>query len=180
MALGSPRDSLARQTLLQRLDAAAHEAAPAALGIVLIMLSCLPPLVPGQPGLMPSAGPATVYFWTLYRPRLMHPVAVFALGLLTDLLSGAPLGLNTLLLLLLHAAVLSQRRVLARQSFLIVWIAFVLLAALLLALGWLLRVVLAFTILPALPAVLEFALTIALYPALAWMFVRLERTLAVP
>lgn len=175
MAVGLPR-----QTLLQRLDTAAHEAAPAALTLVLILAACLPPLVPGQPGLIPSAAPAAVFFWTLYRPRLMAPVAVFSLGLLSDLLSGAPLGLNTLLLLLLHGFVLTQRRVLARQSFLIVWLAFAVLATLLLALGWVLRALLAFSLLPLLPPLIELGLVVALYPAFSWVFVLVERSLAAP
>jgi rod shape-determining protein MreD len=175
MAVGLPR-----RTLLQRLDLAAHEAAPAALTLLLVLASCLPPLVPGQPGLIPSALPASVFFWTLYRPRLMAPPAVFFLGLVQDLLSGAPLGVNTLLALLMHAAVLTQRRVLARQSFLIVWIAFVMLAAALLALGWVLRSLLAFTLLPVLPPLVELGLVVALYPAFSWLFVRLERSLAAP
>ncbi|WP_144186334.1 rod shape-determining protein MreD [Elioraea rosea] len=172
MAVGLPR-----QTLLQRLDTAAHEAAPAALAVVLVIASCLPPLVPGQPGLIPSAAPAAVFFWTLYRPRLMSPLAVFGLGLLCDLLAAAPLGLNTLLLLLLHGIVLTQRRVLARQSFLLVWIAFALLATALFAVGWVLHAALAFRVLPVLPPLVELGLVIAVYPAFSWLFVRLERTL---
>jgi rod shape-determining protein MreD len=175
MAVGLPR-----RTLLQRLDLAAHEAAPAALTLVLVLVSCLPPLVPGQPGLLPSALPASVFFWTLYRPRLMAPPAVFCLGLVQDLLSGAPLGVNTLLVLLLHAAVLTQRRVLARQSFLIVWVGFALLAAALLALGWVLRSLLAFALLPLMPPLVELGLIVALYPAFSWLFVRVERSLAAP
>lgn len=171
---------LPRQSLLQRLDVAAHEAAPAALALVLILASCLPPLVPGQPGLLPSAAPAAVFFWTLYRPRLMAPLAVFALGLLSDLLSGAPLGVNTLLLLLVHGVVLTQRRVLARQSFLVVWVAFAIIAAGLAGLGWMLRTLLAFTILPVLPPLIELGLLVALYPAFSWLFVRVERSLSAP
>jgi rod shape-determining protein MreD len=175
MAVGLPR-----RTVLQRLDLAAHEAAPVALTLLLVLLSCLPPLVPGQPGLVPSALPASVFFWTLYRPRLMAPPAVFCLGLLQDLISGAPLGVNTLLTLLLHGAVLTQRRVLARQSFLIVWVAFALLAAALLGLGWVLRSLLAFALLPVLPPLVELGLIVALYPGFSWLFVRVERSLEAP
>lgn len=175
MAVGLPR-----RTFWQRLDLAAHEAAPAALTLLLVLLSCLPPLVPGQPGLLPSALPASVFFWTLYRPRLMAPPAVFCLGLLQDLLSGAPLGVNTLLLLLLHAAVLTQRRVLVRQSFLVLWLSFILLGSALFALGWVLRSLLAFALLPLAPALVELGLVVALYPAFSWLFVRVERSLATP
>jgi rod shape-determining protein MreD len=108
----------------------------------------------------------------------MPPVAVFAIGVLSDLLTGAPLGLNPLLLLLLHAAVLTQRRVLARQSFLLVWIVFALMAAAVLGLGWVLRTLFLVRLLPVEPALYELALTVAVYPALSWLFVRVERSLA--
>jgi rod shape-determining protein MreD len=70
--------------------------------------------------------------------------------------------------------------VLARQSFLIVWVAFALLAAALLGLGWLLRALLAFSIQPVLPPLVELGLVVALYPAFSWLFVRVERSLAAP
>src|ERR1700760_3227103 len=37
-----------------------------------------------------------IYFWTLVRPDLMRPAAVFTLGVLQDLLSGSPMGVWTL------------------------------------------------------------------------------------
>ena len=132
----------------------------------------------GKTGVMPVPAIAAVYFWTLYRPALMAPLAVFLLGVLSDLLTGAPLGVHPLLLLLLHAVVLTQRRVLARQSFLLVWIVFATFASAALGLGWGLRALLSFTLLPVEPALYELALTVAIYPALSWLFVRVERSLA--
>ncbi|GIX10611.1 rod shape-determining protein MreD [Elioraea sp.] len=162
----------------QRLDQAARDLAPSALTVLLVLAMGIPLGLPAQHGLMPMPAVAAVYFWTLYRPGLMPPLSVFGVGVLTDLLTAAPLGINPLLLLLLHAAVLTQRRVLARQSFLLVWTVFALLAAATLGLGWILRIALAMRLLPAEPALYEFALTVALYPAFSWLFVRIERSLA--
>ncbi|MDW8443865.1 MAG: rod shape-determining protein MreD [Acetobacteraceae bacterium] len=160
-----------------RLDQFARDSAPAALAVVLLLAGGLPIGAAGQNGGMPLTIFASVYFWTLYRPGLMPPWVVFGLGLLADLLSAAPLGVNTLILLLLHGSVLTQRRTLARQSFLIVWIGFALFATVMLALTWGLRTLLSLTVQPIGPAVFECGMTIAAYPILAWLFVRLERSL---
>ncbi len=126
---------------------------------------------------MPLTPLAAVFFWTLYRPGLMPPWVVFGLGVLADLLSAAPLGVNALIFLLLHGGVMTQRRALAKQSFLIVWIGFALFAAALLTLNWGMRTLLSFTIQPVTPGLFECGVTIAAYPLLAWLFVRLERSL---
>jgi rod shape-determining protein MreD len=160
------------------LDQLARDLAPGALTVVLVLAMGIPLGLPAQHGVMPVPALAAVYFWTLYRPGLMPPLAVFAIGVLSDLLSAAPLGLNPLLLLLLHAGVLTQRRVLTRQSFLLVWLVFALLTAAILSLGWGLRALLAFRLLPIEPALYEYALTVVVYPALSWLFVRVERGLA--
>lgn len=162
----------------QRLDQVSRDLAPAALAVVLVLAMGIPLGLPAQHGVMPVPAIAAVYFWTLYRPALMPPLAVFLLGVLSDLLTGAPLGLHPLLLLLLHAVVLTQRRVLARQSFLLVWVVFATFASTTLGLGWALRTLLAFQLLPVEPALYELALTVAIYPALSWLFVRVERGLA--
>jgi rod shape-determining protein MreD len=162
----------------QTLDQFARDAAPGALTVLLVVAMGIPIGLPAQHGVMPVPALAAVYFWTLYRPSLLPPLAVFAIGVLSDLLSAAPLGLHPLLLLLLHAAVLTQRRVLARQSFLLVWVVFLLMAAGVLGLGWILRTLLVFRLLPVEPALYELALTVAVYPALSWLFVRVERSLA--
>lgn len=160
------------------LDQLARDLAPGALTVVLVLAMGIPLGLPAQHGVMPVPALAAVYFWTLYRPTLMPPLAVFGIGVLTDLLAAAPLGLNPLLLLALHAAVLTQRRVLTRQTFLLVWLVFALLAGAVLGLGWALRALFAFRLLPLDAALYEYALTVVAYPALSWLFVRVERGLA--
>jgi rod shape-determining protein MreD len=68
--------------------------------------------------------------------------------------------------------------VLTRQSFLLVWVIFALMATAVLGLGWVFRTLLVFRLLPAEPALYELSLTVAVYPALSWLFVRVERGLA--
>lgn len=160
-----------------RLDRLARDSAPGAVAVLLLLATGLPLGSVAHHGGMPLTTLASVYFWTLYRPGLMPPWLVFGLGVMADLLSAAPLGVNPLILLLLHGAVLTQRRVLARQSFLLVWVGFALFATAILALHWTLRALLALSLQPLSPALLECGVTIAVYPLLSWLFVRVERSL---
>ncbi len=69
---------------------------------------------------------------------------------------------------------------LLRQGFVTAWLAFAGFAAGAAALEWLLTALLVFRLLPIGPALFEAVLTAALYPALAILFVRVDRTAADP
>jgi rod shape-determining protein MreD len=62
-------------------------------------------------GLVPSPllGLIPIYFWCLVRPDLMTPIAVMAIGLAEDILSGGPPGVWTLAFVLTYALVARQR-----------------------------------------------------------------------
>jgi rod shape-determining protein MreD len=167
-----------RLSLLQRIDRAARAALPMALAVLLLVLSGVPLGLPGLRGLAPSFAVPIVFFWSIWRPGLVPPAAVFTIGLLADLLGAAPLGVSAFTLLLLAALVDANRRVLARQSALSSWLLFVPYAALTLGLTWLLASALSLRLLPAEPALLQWALTVALYPALAFAMGRADRWLA--
>lgn len=107
-------------------------------------------------------------------------MVVFAIGLLGDLLSFGPPGVGVLTLLIVHGLAMRWRRVLVRQSFLLVWLAFVGVAAGAAALEWALTSVLTFRLLPPAPGLLQAALTAGLYPALATLLTRAHQSLAAP
>ena len=158
----------------RRLDAVARAAFPATSCAVLMVLAASPI---GLPSAMAAVALACVFFWSLFRPASMAPPYVFALGLLQDLLSFAPLGVGILTLLLLHGVTLRARRVLARQSFLLVWLAFCGMAAGAVTLGFILQALLGFRLPPVMPALHLLGLTIGFYPALAWVLTRLHRAM---
>jgi rod shape-determining protein MreD len=167
-----------RLTALQRIDRAARTALPTTLAVALLVLSGVPLGLPGLRGLAPAFAVPIVFFWSIWRPALVPPPAVFALGVLADLLGAAPLGVSSLTLLLLAGLVDARRRLLARQTVLGVWVLFVPYAALTLGLSWLLTSLLSLRIMPPEPALLQWALTVALYPALAFVMGRADRWLA--
>jgi rod shape-determining protein MreD len=169
-----------QMTLSRRLDITARHAFPAGFTILLMLLVELPLGFTDQAVLLPAVTLCSVFFWSLFRPSSLPPPAVFLIGLLLDLLGYLPLGVGPVILLLVHGLVLRWRGMLARQGFLLVWAslaAFALGASLL---GWACMMALRFRLLPASPALFQALLTIALYPALAMLFIRAHRTLADP
>ncbi len=70
-----------------------------------------------------------VFYWSAYRPTLVPLWFVFLMGILLDLLSGAPVGLNAMVLVMVRWLVTDQRLFLTGQPFMIVWIGFVLVCA---------------------------------------------------
>ena len=68
---------------------------------------------------------ASVYYWSIYRPEYMPIGAVFLLGLVHDFFSGGPFAATALALLALHLVTLTQRETLAGKSFIVIWLALV-------------------------------------------------------
>ena len=169
-----------RPTLWRQLDAASRQAFPAACTALLLLLAAAPLGLPGQAQLQPAAALACVFFWSVFRPGSMPPPVVFLLGLFCDLLSLAPPGVAVLFLLVTHGLAVKWRRVLAGQAFLLVWLAFIVVAAGAAFLEWLAMSLLSFQVLPGDAALFQFALTAGLYPMLAALFTQAHRGLANP
>ncbi len=169
-----------RQSLWRRLDATARWSFPASSTALALMLTAAPLGLPGQPELQGAIALASVFFWSLFRPASMPPAVVFGIGLLVDLLGYAPPGVSVLTLLIAHGLALRWRRVLVRQGFLLVWLAFVGVAAGAATLQWMLTSLLTFRLLPPGPGVFQAAISAGLYPALATLLTRAHQTLAEP
>ena len=170
-----PRESLGR-----RLDMAARWAFPASTTVLLLLATAAPLGLPGQAELQAAVALAAVYFWSLFRPAAMLPAVVFLIGLLADLLGYAPPGVSVLTLLLVHGLALRWRRLLTRQGFLLVWLAFAGVGSGAAALQWALTSVLTWRLLPAAPALLQALVAAGLYPALATLLTRAHQSLAAP
>ncbi len=68
-----------------------------------------------------------IYYWSIYRPTLIPPWFVFIIGILADLISSGPLGLNAMVFVAAQWFVTDQRRFLMGQSFIVLWIGFLIL-----------------------------------------------------
>ena len=91
------------------------------------------------------------------------------------MLTGRTLGPGIVGLLVAHALVVWQHRFFLAASFVVVWCAFMLVAAVALALTWLLTCIAMVTYIDPASVFFQYLVTIAVYPCLAWAFLRGRR-----
>ena len=167
-------------TLGRRLDAAGRRLIPAVSTIAIVVLLAFPLGLPGGPELQQAVALVLVFFWSLYRPGSMPPSMAFLVGLFCDLLGPAPPGIAMLTLVTVNGVCARARTPLIRRGFLVVWLAFAGIAAPAFAFQWVLTTALEWRVVPATPAVFEWALAAGFYPLIAVVLIRLHGGLAAP
>ncbi len=163
------------QIVWTRLDGTARDLAPFGLTVLLIIFGMVPLGIPNFAPVMPALGVIAVFYWLVYRPNLMPAWAVFLVGLIQDLLGGGALGVGVFVLLVVYAALMGQRRYLAQASFVLVWLAFLPVAAGAFVLTWLFNSLIADVLLAPGPAAYQYLSTVAFYPIIAWLFTQAQR-----
>jgi rod shape-determining protein MreD len=160
---------------LPRVNNGAARLLPVATTLLAAVISVLPLQIPGYAALTPVFTLMAAYHWTIYRPDLLPPLALFGVGFTEDLLAGSPIGVNALLLLLSRIAVLHYRRYFVNRNFPFVWTGFTLLTAAAMLGLWALHCVLDLSLLDFRVAIIRAALTIAMFPLASFMLGRAQR-----
>jgi rod shape-determining protein MreD len=160
---------------LPRVNNGAARLLPVATTLLAAVISVLPLQIPGYAALTPVFTLMAAYHWTIYRPDLLPPWALFGIGLTEDLLAGSPIGVNALLLLLTRVAVLGYRRYFVNRNFPFVWTGFTLLAAMAMLGLWGVHCVLDLSLLDFRNAVIRAVLTVAMFPLASFMLGRAQR-----
>jgi len=160
---------------LPRVNNGAARLLPVATTLLAAVISVLPVQIPGYAALTPIFTLMAAYHWTIYRPDLLPPLALFAIGLTEDLLAGSPIGVNALLLLLTRVAVLGYRRYFINRNFPFVWTGFTLLTLIAMLALWALHCILDLSLLDFRAVVIRAALTIAFFPLASFMLGRAQR-----
>ena len=150
---------------------------PTVLTLLLVVVSAVPLGLPYFASISPLMAMMSVYYWSIYRADLMPAPAVFLIGLAQDLVSGGPLGLMALVLLLVHGLCVSQRRVFLSKPFLVGWWGFMFVAAGAVTVAWVLACLYYLSWFDPRPVAAQLVLTVALYPPLTWLFSRTETRL---
>jgi rod shape-determining protein MreD len=145
--------------------------------VLCVVASVVPAHLPVFTAVTPSFALMAIYYWTVYRPELLPFVAVFATGLLLDMLTGAPLGISSLVLLLAYGLVLSQREHLLMRRFTVVWLGFLALAATAAVLQWIVVSLFYGMLLDVRAFLFQGVLTVAVYPVVSYLLGRVQRTL---
>lgn len=162
-------------TFWQRLDKAGRNLAPFAVTVMLLLIGLIPIPVPSYAQVAPALTMVSVYYWTIHRPDLMRPGVAFLIGLLQDLLTGGPLGLNALLLVVTQWVVVNQRRVFLASTFSLLWFGFAMIMLGAAVLQWLAYSALSASLLPFATAFFQALLTIAVFPAVGWLLIKVHR-----
>jgi rod shape-determining protein MreD len=169
-----------RPSLKRRLDMLSRRSFPAATTALALLVLAAPLGIPGQPEIQGALALCGVFFWSLFRPDSMPPPVAFGLGLLTDLLGYAPIGVAVVTLLIVHGLAMRWRRVVVRQGFMIVWLIFIGVAFGAAALQWALTSILTFELLPPGPGLFLAAIAAGIYPGVATLLTQAHQTLAEP
>ncbi|MCB9947273.1 MAG: rod shape-determining protein MreD [Rhodospirillaceae bacterium] len=164
----------------QKLDVSARSSAPAAVTVVFVLLGVTPLQIPLY-GPVASVLPLiALYYWVIHRPDLLPFSIVFLVGILQDLLTGAPVGVNALVYLVTSWLILTQRRTLAAMPFLILWWAFAMVALLAGLLEWAVYSAIYAEIMPVRPAAYRVLVTASVYPILAGVLHLVQRGFLAP
>ncbi len=155
-------------------------ALPFLMASFVVLVDLTPRPAGGGGGLAPFLTLAVVYFWSVYRPDLMTYPAVFAVGVVYDVLSGQPLGTTPLALLLGRGVLIARQRFFYAKSFGVIWALFLLWAPAVELVRYLAAAAIVGTFVDPGPLVVQCALTITLYPTLSWVLVRLYGQVRVP
>jgi len=162
---------------LPRVDNAPARVLPIATTALAGMLSLLPLHIPGYAALTPAFTLMAAYHWTIYRPDLLPPLALFIVGVAQDVLVGAPAGVSALMLLVARGLVLAHRRYFIDRLFSFVWGGFTLLTAVAMAGLWALHCLLDWTMLDLRSTMFRAVLTVAFFPAASVLLGRMQRAL---
>ncbi len=97
---------------------------PALVTLTLVLLSTVDLHISGIERFVPLIAMISIFYWCIYWPSLLPAWFVFLLGIFQDFLYGTPLGISSLINLLLFWLVVSQRKYLIKETFWVVWAVF--------------------------------------------------------
>ncbi|MEO8559146.1 MAG: rod shape-determining protein MreD [Rhodospirillales bacterium] len=156
----------------QRIDHLGRAAGPAAILLLLILLNAVPLRVPYLSTATPLLPLMAVFHFGLFRPIHLPNWLALAFGLLIDVISGGPLGVNGLVFLCVRYFVEANQRFLADKPFLFVWFGYALVSAGAVAATWALSALLMWRGIDPRPAVFQYLMSLAFYPMASWIIGR--------
>ena len=137
--------------------------------LFLIIIMVLPYKFTVIGDIMPFLTLIGVYYWSVFKPELLPVGVVFVLGLLQDVLLGSPLGLMSLLLVVVQQFIFFQGRQFLERDFLFNWFVFVMLVIGFGFLSWAITSLYFRVFLDYWGVIGQIFLTIAFYPIITWI-----------
>lgn len=152
---------------------------PHLLLLVLLLLNIVAlPLLPTG-AMKPQFVLMAVYYWAIYRPTLLPPLFCFIVGLLIDILSGMPPGVNALIFVMTLWIVRDQRRYLMGQSYGTIWAVFGLVSVIAVTIQWGMYGLTSMQWAPFIPVLGGALTTVFLFPFITLLLIVTHRMLPV-
>lgn len=158
-----------------RLDQTGRNLLPFGITVAMMLVSMAPTRLSGFATVAPPLALISVFYWAIHRPDLLRPSIAFLIGLLQDLLSGAPLGMTPLLFTLCYWVLITQRRFFLGSSFPMLWWGFSLVAGAASLVQWGAYSLIQATMLDIRPAAFQALVAISIFPVPAWILMRIHR-----
>lgn len=105
-----------------------------------------------------------IYYWAMYRPALIPAWLLFCSGIVVDLISAVPLGLNAVIYVIMGWVISRKRRFLMAQSFRNIWLIFGISALVMMSARWLLFSATSMTIVSYQPVIYSVLSAMILFP----------------
>lgn len=106
----------------------------------------------------------TLFYWSLYRPLFVPLLFLFMLGIINDIFHGNLLGQSSFIFISLFTLTVYIRRNLTASSFPLVWGIFGLILTIIIFINWLLYSLSALSFLPYTDFLVQFLITLLIYP----------------
>ena len=137
---------------------------PSASTFLLLLVCLTPKPLPGLAQFMPLLALIPVFYWGLAMARDIPYWFVFLTGLISDTVTGLPLGLSSLLYMVFLAMLRAQHKYIHKEGFTLKWAYFSALLAGLCAVQWLAVSLFYSQAQAVFPAVLQWFLTLCCFP----------------
>lgn len=137
---------------------------PLFVSVLWLMISFIPLRSEISANARPMLGLMCVYFWTAYRSDLFSLMSIFILGVISDILSVAPLGIHLFMYLVMYLSVTKISKYINDKTFEILWIGLALLLPVSMLSGWLLTSIYYADFLPLKSLIFSYLISVALYP----------------
>jgi len=164
-----------KPSVWHRMDFLRRQLTPFMLTIVLVFVGLVPFHISDLARVMPLFSLIAVFHWGVYRAELLPMYAVFLIGFFQDALSGVPMGVYTLVYVLVYGLVSFQHRFFSGKSFYVVWLGYAVVSAGASFLVWLLVSLLHGAVVDPLAVAFQYLLGLGCYPLIAHLFLRWQR-----
>jgi len=154
------------KTFGQKVDIAIRQTLPFLSALLVVLFTVTQTHLPLVNLVMPSFTLSIVYFWTIHRPDLFGVGCAFVIGLLQDLLTGVPLGLFTMTLLLIRAGVATQGLFFRDKPFAVHWWGYALVSALSSLFMWIVAAMIQGVFAPMGQVFMAFVLSVVVFPVI--------------